>query len=157
MKAIESPFAAELDRLLGKLAQHTGYPDPDTNRKYLQTIFRVIRKHASFEEAIKFNDMLPLPLKALFLDGWNIQLARHKPLRSIDDLAESVVEYSNHAVGSPTEARQLLRKVLTFLSQFTSPNQMGESLSFLPVGFRSLLMKDPDLKYARPDTCIWLS
>lgn len=157
MKAIESPFAAELDRLLGKLAQYTGYPDYNTNRKYLQTIFRVIREHASFEEAIKFNDMLPLPLKALFLDGWNIQLARYQPFKSIDDLAEAVVEYSDHAVGSPTEARQLLRKVLTFLSQFTSPNQMSEGLSFLPVEFRSLLLRDPDIRYARPDTCIWLS
>jgi len=151
------PYAPELDRLLGKLAQHTGNSDAEANQKLLQTIFRFIRRYASFEEAIKFNDMLPLPLKALFLDGWNIKLSGNKSVKNIDELAEAVVKYSDDTISSPAEARQSFRKVIAFLSGFTTRNQLQASLSFLPTEFRSLLMKDPDLHYARPDTCVWLS
>ncbi|MGD1893590.1 MAG: DUF2267 domain-containing protein [Cyclobacteriaceae bacterium] len=157
MDTFKPPYAPEFDRLLGKLAQHTGNADAEANQKLLHTIFRFIRRHASFEEAIKFNDMLPLPLKALFLDGWNIKLSGNQPIKNIDELAEAVVKYSDDTISSPTEARQSFRKVIAFLSGFTTRNQMQESLSFLPPEFRSLLMKDPDLHYARPDTCVWLS
>jgi uncharacterized protein (DUF2267 family) len=157
MDTLKSPYAPEFDRLLGKLAQHTGNPDTKANQRLLQTIFRFIRGHASFEDAIKFNDVLPLPLKALFLDGWNVKLSSNKPVKNIDELAEAVVKYSDNTIKSPAEARQSFRKVIAFLSGFTTRNQLQESLSFLPSEFRSLLMKDPDLHYARPDTCVWLS
>ena len=157
MDTIKSPLVAEFDRLLGKLALHTGNPDTKANRKILQTVFRVIRRHASFEEAIKFNDMLPLPLKALFLDGWNIKPSNNKSLKSMDEFAEAMVKHGGKTITSPIEARQTFRQVLAFLGSFTTHNQMQNSLSFLPADFRSLLMKDPDMHYARPDTCVWLS
>lgn len=156
MTTSEAPLTTELSQLLHQLAIHIGYSD-SASAHHLQTIFRVIRQHSSFENAIKFNDMLPLPLKALFLDEWHTLHEVGKPFKSTNQLALAVVQESNGTIHSSDEARQLIRKVLTFLGQLASPQQMKEGLSFLPSEFRSLLVRDPSLKYAYSDACIWLS
>nr|WKN36891.1 DUF2267 domain-containing protein [Tunicatimonas sp. TK19036] len=157
MKTSEHNFIAELDRILGKLASDLGDIPPRTAHKYLKTIFLVIRQRAYFEESLKFIEILPVPVKAMFLDGWQIQEIAPRPFRNMDDFAETVVRSSNRAIANPLQARQLLRKVFTFFGQLTSQEQMKEGLSFLPNDFHALLMSDPSLKYQYSDTCIWLS
>ncbi|MEQ9440900.1 MAG: DUF2267 domain-containing protein [Cyclobacteriaceae bacterium] len=157
MKATDQPFVAELDQLLHKLTLSTGYADSRTLQKHLKFVFQVIRERVSFEESIKFIDLLPISFKALFLDEWHIHTTSPKPLQGMDDFAQAIVQASGHMIASPTEARQLLRQVFTFFGQFASPDQMKEGLAFLPQEFHSLLMNDPSLKYSYSDTCIWLS
>ncbi|WKN43861.1 DUF2267 domain-containing protein [Tunicatimonas pelagia] len=157
METSEAHSSHDLDDLLNKLSLHTGHSDLAENYHHLKVIFDVIRQHASFEEAVKFNEMLPLPFKAIFLDGWQISSRESRSFKSIDQVAEIVVRQSDHTLSTVTEARQLLRKVFTFLGQQTSPGQMREGLSFLPSEFRALLLQDPNLRYTYSDTCIWLS
>ncbi|MEM9834336.1 MAG: DUF2267 domain-containing protein [Bacteroidota bacterium] len=147
----------ELNSLLKNLSQHTGYPEPSENYQYLKIIFDVIRQHSTFEESIKFNEMLPLPLKAIFLDGWHIPSGDVPRFENMNHLAQIVVERSNHSISSIAQARQLLRKVFAFLGQYATPTQRRDGFSFLPSEFRVLLLQDPGLKYAYSDTCIWLS
>ncbi len=147
----------DLDYLLNKFSLHTGNSDPTENYQYLKVVFDVIRQNTSFEEAIKFNDMLPLPFKAIFLDGWHISYGTNPSLNNINQLAEMMMAKSGQRLSNAAEARQLLRKVFAFLGQLTSPSQIKEGLSFLPEEFRSLVLQDPGFRYAYSDTCIWLS
>lgn len=157
MKKTEPSFVAEQDRMLQKLSEYAGHSDPDLTRQNLMSVFRVIRTHASFEHSLQFIEILPLPFKMLFLDEWRIQASATQSLRSIDEFAEAVVRSSHNLIATPTEARQLLYKVFTFLGQFSTRTQMQSGLSFLPPEFRALLITDPTLKYQYSDTCIWLS
>ena len=156
MKNLKLNSSTELDSLHQQLSAHTGYTSPTDNYRHLKIIFDVIRQYSSFEEAIKFNEILPLPFKAIFLDAWHIPSGDRQSFESIEQLAEVIAQHEYSDL-STADARQLLRKVFTFLGYFTPPKRMQEGLSFLPSEFRSLLLHDPSLRYAYSDTCIWLS
>ena len=147
----------ELDHLLNKLSLHTGCADLAENYQYLKVTFDVIRKYTSFEDAIKFNEILPLPFKAIFLDGWQVSSGKKKSFESIDQMAEKIVQHSDGSIATTTEARRVLRKVFALLGQLTSSHQRVEGFSVLPKEFRSLLSQDPGSRFAYSDACIWLS
>ena len=87
-------FGENLSDFLVELAQELGLPnDKDHAYHVLRTFFHVLRKRLSTAQSFGFIDLLPLPLKAVYVDGWHI-LRQAESLVELDDFeAEMLTEY----------------------------------------------------------------
>ena len=154
-----SPYAAQLDELIHEVAQQANYPNDDERAlSHLRTVFRVVRNRTSFEQSLRFLEILPVSLKAIFLNDWHIVPQSPTPIRSMNDFADEVCQHEQqHLIRDQTEARAILRAIFTVLSQHASGDALHDGLSFIAPEVRDQLTKDHPERYHYADTCIWLS
>ena len=102
--------------------------------------------------------MLPVALKAVFLNDWHIAPRAPVPISSLDELAEAVRQQEqNHTMRDQAEALRVVRAIFDELASIVSPNTLLEGLDFLPASARSQLVGSSPATYQYSDTCIWLS
>ena len=157
-----SPFpkySAQLDEFIRKVAQRANYFNDDERAlSHLRTVFRVVRNRSSFEQSLRFLEMLPVALKAVFLNDWHIAPRAPAPISSLDELAEAVRQQEqNHTMRDQAEALRVVRAIFDELASIVSPNTLLEGLDFLPASARSQLVGSSPAAYQYSDTCIWLS
>ena len=152
-------YSAQLDELIRDVAQRANYPNDDERAlSHLRTVFRVVRNRTSFEQSLRFLEMLPVPMKAIFLNDWHIVPQAPAPIRTIDELADEVCKHEKqHLIRDRAEARRILRAIFTVLSRNTSRDAISDGLSFVSPETRAQLIKDHRERYHYSDTCIWLS
>lgn len=154
-----SPYATQLDELIHKVAQRANYPNDDERAlSHLRTVFRVVRNRASFEQSLRFLEILPVSLKAIFLNDWHIVPQSPVLITSIDEFADEVCQREQqHLIRDRAEARDILRGVFGVLSQYASGDTLHDGLSFIAPDVRDQLVKAQPERYHYADTCIWLS
>ena len=154
-----SPYAAQLEELIHEVAQRANYPNDDERAlSHLRTVFRVVRNRTSFEQSLRFLEMLPVSLKAIFLNDWHIIPQSPALISSIDEFADEVRQREQqHLIRDLAEARNILRAIFTVLSQHATGDTLHEGLSFIAPEVRAQLVKAQAERYHYADTCIWLS
>lgn len=152
-------YLSQLDEFIRKVARRANYFNDDERAlSHLRTVFRVVRNRSSFEQSLRFLEMLPVALKVVFLNDWHITPRAPAPINSLDELAEAVRQHEqNHTMRDREEALRVLRAVFAELASTCSPDALRDGLSFLPLSVRSQLVEAPAATYQYSDTCIWLS
>lgn len=153
------PYIAQLDELIHEVAQRANYPNDDERAlSHLRSVFRVVRNRTSFEQSLRFLEMLPVPLKAIFLNDWHIVPQRPSSIHSLDDFADEVQQHERqHTIRDRNEARQVLQAVFTVLRRHTTSDALHNGLSFISSDVRTQLLQESPMRYHYADTCIWLS
>lgn len=153
------PPSASIAELISDIAQQADCPHDDERiLSHLRTIFRVIRTRASFEQALRFLEMLPLPLKVTFLNDWHIVPHPSRPIESLDEWADEIQRNEQqHPIHDREEARRVLRAIFSVLNRKVNKDTLYRSLSFVSPEVRAQLTEAPSERYHYSDTCIWLS
>ena len=145
--------------LIEDIAHQANCPDDDERiLSHLRTVFRVVRARASFEQSLRFLEMLPLSLKVTFLNDWHIVPHPARPIESLDEWADEVLQHEQqHVMHDQDEARRMLRAIFTVLGRKISSDSLRRSLSFVAPEVVDQLVNPPQERYHYSDTCIWLS
>ncbi len=151
-------YSAQLDEFIRKVAQRANYFNDDERAlSHLRTVFRVVRNRSSFEQSLRFLEMLPVALKVIFLNDWHIVPGAPVPVSGLDELADAVLQHErSHIMRDQAEALRVLRAIFNELASIVSPDALHEGLSFLPASARFQLVGSA-ATYQYSDTCIWLS
>ncbi len=152
-------YSAQLDEFIHKVAQRANYFNDDERAlSHLRTVFRVVRNRSSFEQSLRFLEMLPVALKVIFLNDWHIAPRAPVPVSSLDELADTVLQHEqNHPMRDRAEALRVLRAIFDELANVIPPETLHEGLGFLPASARNQLVGSSNATYQYSDTCIWLS
>jgi uncharacterized protein (DUF2267 family) len=152
-------YSAQLDEFIRKVAYRANYFNDDERAlSHLRTVFRVVRNRSSFEQSLRFLEMLPVALKVVFLNDWHIAPRAPAPIRSLDELAEAVRQHEqHHTMRDQAEALRVVRAIFDELASIVSPDTLLDGLDFLPASARAQLVVPPPAAYQYSDTCIWLS
>ena len=146
------------DELIQDIARQANSNDDERALSHLRTVFRVIRNRASFEQSLRFLEMLPMRFKVLFLNDWHIVPHVPSPISSLDEWADEMLEYEQlHVIQNQAEARRILRAIFAVLSQRVSSDKLRHSLSFITPEVQAQLLEEQPERYHYADTCIWLS
>lgn len=147
------------DDVVYRTADRVPYVDGDERAlSHRRTVFRVVRDRASFEQSLRFLEMLPLPLKVIFLNDWHITPHAPDPIHSLDEWAEAVQRAERrYPLRSRAEARRAVRAVVEALHAQVDSDRLYDSLSFVSPELRDQLLGSRSNGYHYHDTCIWLS
>ena len=153
------PYSAQLDGFIRKVAYRANYFNDDERAlSHLRTAFRVVRNRSTFEQSLRFLEMLPVALKVIFLNDWHIAPRAPAPISSLEELADAVQQHEqNHPMRDRAEALRVLRAIFDELASIVSPDTLHNALGFLPASVRNQLVGSPNVTYQYSDTCIWLS
>ncbi len=154
-----SKYSSQLDAFIRKVAHRANYFNDDERAlSHLRTVFRVVRNRSSFEQSLRFLEMLPVALKIIFLNDWHIAPRAPVPISSLDELADAVRQHErNHIMRDRAEALRVLRAIFDELATVVSSDTLHDALGFLPASARNQLVGSSTATYQYSDTCIWLS
>ena len=156
-----TPTRSSSDELVQAIARQVNCADDDERiLSHLRTVFRVIRNRASFEQSLRFLEMLPMPFKITFLNDWHIVPHAPSLIRSLDEWADEVLRHEQlHPMQNRTEARRILLAIFAVLGKTIDRDTLHGSLGFVAPEVRIQLLKEQDQpeRYQYADTCIWLS
>ena len=126
-------YAHELQRLLRQSNQSLAgllSVNPDLAFRMVQAILHTIRNQFDFEQSLRFLNQLPLSLKALYIDHWDIQ-EEATQLETLDELVDEIEKRYPHLMHDLQHNRQLVKqcylmlgKLITYQADF-SVNKLG--------------------------------
>lgn len=154
----------DLEEFASQVARCMNCPNqPEKAVQALKDIFGIIRNRLAFAESLEFINLLPLPLKAIYLDGWHIGENTSVQLHSMEELIDEIIanrtEENNWYHSNRDELRNILHTVFQLIGAHVVAAEVGASVSFLPKDMQYFLMQNhiEIENSADTDTSIWLS
>ncbi len=139
-------YAVKGNEFLNSLAFELGGKNyKESAARLTRCVFRVLRNCLTPEESLELLAQLPMALKAVYVDGWQLPKRNAHPRREEDFISLVMKEdglaayrdFSNEA-----DARQSVKIFFGVLGNYVSGGQMREMIGVLPSGIRSLLEDD---------------
>lgn len=135
---------------------------PDTAKQAVTDIFGIIRKCLTFEDSLEFINFLPLPLKAVYLDGWQVGNASRTPINSLEELIDEIVmspQGQRAWYGSNRDTlREILKALFDVIGNHVGSHVNKPELSFLPSDIQYFMLQyHTEANKPAPETSIWLS
>lgn len=155
--------AIYLNELVIQVASEMGRP-ADTNfaSRAVGAVLQAVRNHLSFEQSVKFLDLLPLPFKAVYIKDWNVKDHVPESINTMDDFIQEVCSIAPDLCESDYQNQQkikeAIRSVFKVIGLHVSKNDLEKELSYLPQDLRLYLEAEGvSLKSNAMLTSIWLS
>ncbi len=124
-------------------------------------VLRAIRNRLSFENSLRFLNLLPLPLKAIFVDGWSLQDNAPHALETTNDLLDEMMQSQNLFTPSARDTRNAMEAVYAVfrvISLHVSRHEFEMMLELMsPALKQELESKTYPHFNDSPDTSVWLS
>ena len=129
-------YVEEVNSFLQQLTQELNTPG-DTNHAGRVTIavLHTLRERIPVEESIHLISQLPMILKGIYVDGWDIS----RELSQADTLDEFLDEIREHApfkdgkdFGNNQQARENVRAVLQVMRNYVSDGEMQQVKNAFP-------------------------
>lgn len=102
--------------------------------RILRSTFRVLRNHISMEESLELLSQLPMAIKSVYVDGW--QIKDHKRIKTVQDFCNEIIHEEGNAAwrdfSSNEDILSAVRAVLDTMSQYVSPEEMEQAIHTLP-------------------------
>lgn len=121
---------------MNDLADRLGNPeDTATAGRVATAVFGGIRDRIPVAESFHFISQLPLILKGVYVDGWNISRERSESRTMadfIDDIRGQSPRTQSRDFGNDQEAQDRIRQVFRSLQEYISPGQMEHLKNSLP-------------------------
>ncbi len=152
-------FSSQLAASMHSTSMHYA-EEPEEAVKALRTVFGVMRNRFTFEESLEFIELLPLCLKALYLDGWRISKNAPEPFYSLEDLMDEIIAHaveSHWYRSSRNELRRVLIAIFQMIGAYANSAEVKEEIRFLPEDMLYYLYTPGAPAKPYTDTSIWLS
>jgi uncharacterized protein (DUF2267 family) len=122
----------EATRFVRNIAIRLGTPgDLEHAVRVLKRVFGVLRRRIVPDESLQLISELPLIIKGLYVDGWNI----YEPLSEVGTLDEFLIEVRGRSQGrayfdfaNDELAKKKIIKVLNILKQFVHGGELNDIL-----------------------------
>ena len=134
-------YAAKGNEIVKQIAQALGDPDgTERAESVLRSVLHALRNAMIPEEAVQFMGQLPLVLKGVFVDGWDLQ--QKKKMRNMQEFLEEARKASGKAAardfGNDQEAKRTIKEVITVLTRHFSEGQVEHTKDVLPKHLQEL-------------------
>lgn len=134
-------YASKGNEIVKQVAQALGDPDgTDRAASILRSVLHALRNVMIPEEAVQFMGQLPLVLKGVFVDGWDLQ--QKKKVRNMQDFLEEAREAAGNAAakdfGNDQEATRTIKEVINVLRLHFSEGQVEHTKDVLPKHLQEL-------------------
>lgn len=128
-------YVNESNHFLKELASQLGNPqDTDLAFRVTRTVFHALRKRIVPEESMNLVAQLPMLLKAVYVDGWNINQEISKS-KTFNDFLQDARSISNTEAPDFTDdeiARIRVKAVFQALRKYVSDGELVDIISELP-------------------------
>ena len=137
-------YAAHGNQFLSQLADELYMPDDKGRAVHvLKAVLHGIRNRISPEESSQFMSQLPMMVKAVYVDGW--QIGKHqKRITNFEDFIDEVYDlgsgYKGLAFGDRFETIKCIQAVFNVLKNHISEGEFNDILASMPVKLRSALL-----------------
>jgi uncharacterized protein (DUF2267 family) len=135
-------YIDETNRFLHQLATELGNPnDIDHAGGVTVAVLHTLRERISIEESMHLISQLPILLKGIYVDGWDIS----REMSQADTLDEFLDEIRQHALktqaidfGNQQQAVENVRAVLRVMQSYVSSGELQHIKEQLPGSIASL-------------------
>ncbi len=137
-------YALKGNEMLKQVAEELGMPDDrDRALNVLKAVLHGIRNRITPEQSAQFIAQLPMLIKGIYVDGW--QIGKHqKRIATFDKFVEEVYElgggYKGYAFGDLMDAERGIQAVFSVLKHYVSEGEFNDILSTMPAELRFQLL-----------------
>lgn len=137
-------YASRGNEFIAQLADELNMSN-DMPRAYriLKAVLHSIRNHISPEESSQLIAQLPMAIKGIYVDGWQIG----KKQKRVDTLDEFMIEIYNlgggfrgRTFGNRAEGGKAIKAVFQVLKRYVSEGELNDVLMCLPAPLRVALL-----------------
>lgn len=139
-----SKYATDAEHFVKEVANELGAPgDSGKGARILRAVFHAFRNRVTPTESLQLIAQLPMLIKAIYVDGWQIKKEEARQLRHLGDFIEAVREAGGRATlndfTTDYEVEKAVRAVFTVLKNQVSEGEIQDVLATLPQELRPLL------------------
>jgi uncharacterized protein (DUF2267 family) len=135
-------YVEEVNLFLKQVAQELGNPgDIDHAGRVTTSVLHTLRERISVEESIHLISQLPMILKGIYVDGWDIsrELSQSDTLDEfLDDIREHNMRTAGRDFGNDQQTRDNVRAVLRVMKNYVSEGELNHIKEQLPKSIAEL-------------------
>jgi uncharacterized protein (DUF2267 family) len=140
---MQTPFnkyALKGNEMLKQLAEELGIPDDrDRALNVLKAVLHGIRNRITPEQSAQFIAQLPMMIKGIYVDGW--QIGKHqKRVATFDKFVEEVYQlgggYKGYSFDDVMDAERGIQVVFSVLKRYISEGEFNDILTTMPAELR---------------------
>lgn len=152
-----------LDELIAQVASYLDRPnDVNCAVRAVEAVLIAVRNRLTFEQSIKFLNYLPLPFKAIYIKGWNVNDLVPERIASMNEFIEEVYRLEPTLCSNDYcdyhEVKKMIKIVFKVIGLHISNVELKKELAFLPDDLRLYLEAEGvSIKSNMVDSSIWLS
>jgi uncharacterized protein (DUF2267 family) len=141
-------YAPEANKFLKEVAEELGQPD-DTDHAYrvMKSVFHTMRDILTPEESLHLIAQLPLPIKGLYVDGWQLQVKDR--IRSMPAFLQALREKSDRSAGrdfgNDETAKRHTKCVLNVVKRHVATGEVQHMIDQFPMELAELWLSDEKL------------
>lgn len=133
-------YAMKGNEFLNSLAKRLGNEDDrDRAARILRSVFHVLRNHLTVEESMHLIAQLPMALKGVYVEGWNIHKTGEK-VKTLEELANEVIREEGNVAwrdfSNLDEVIAAVKAVAETMTEYVSGGQLQDMTGTLPKGLR---------------------
>lgn len=139
-------YATQGNQFVAQLATELDIPENNTHAlRILRAVFQTIRKHLTPAASMHLLAHLPMAVKSIYVDGWNIDAPRQYVF-DYDEFIDEVYKSSGGSQYKPfcrkVEVEESVQAVFRALKRNLSDGEYGEMMSYMPVSLRLYMNSD---------------
>jgi uncharacterized protein (DUF2267 family) len=144
---MQTPFNKYLtqgNQVLSELADELNMPKDKARALHiLKAVLHGIRNRISPEESSQFISQLPMLLKAIYVDGWQIGKLQ-KRVSNLEEFVDEIYDlsggYKGLAFGDRVEVERSIQSVFKILKQYISEGEFNDVLASMTPKLRAALL-----------------
>jgi uncharacterized protein (DUF2267 family) len=102
--------------------------------RILRSTFRVLRNHISMEESLQLLAQLPMAIKSVYVEGW--QIRHHRKIKTVDEFCDEILKEEGAAAwrdySNKEEILSAVRAVVNTMGLYVNPEEMDQAIHTLP-------------------------
>jgi uncharacterized protein (DUF2267 family) len=136
--------AAKGNEFVHKLASRLGDEDNrERAGRVLRSVLHVLRDRLSIEESFQLIAQLPMPIKAMYVDGWTPG-REHPRIKTIHEFAEEVMRHDGISTwrdfsGIP-DAMDAIEACVKTMADYVSAGELHHIIAILPEDMKSYFL-----------------
>ncbi len=142
MADIFNKYAQKGNQMVNELAAELGIPeDKETAFRILRAVLRALRNQLSIEESFQLLAQLPMAIKGIYVEQWNISKSEGRA-RNVHDFV-AAVRHQDHPMGrhdlmTAKDGINAVMAVFKVLSAHVSAGEIKDIISVLPTPLKDL-------------------
>jgi uncharacterized protein (DUF2267 family) len=135
---------------LNDIQNELGWDNRDSVYKATKAVLQTIRDRLPVEEVVHFTANLPLVMKGMLMDGYDL---KDKPvrMRSVEEFYEYIQQYYDWQRRETIETEKAARAVITVLNRRMGGGEMRKVAANLPEKIKRLF-EESGVEVAKPET-----
>lgn len=134
-------YAAKGNELLKILAEDLEIP-PGKAGRILRSVLHALRNHLSIEESLQVISQLPVALKGVYVDQWNMPQKNpriHHVKQFLDEIRKCDAGLAGYDFGNDESAGRVVKAVFKTLNNYLSDGEFEDIIAVLPAEIKEFI------------------